>query len=350
MTMENNLKCPADIKSMNMDELTGLMKEWGLPAFRARQIYEWVHVKLVSNFDDMTDLPIGLREKLKDLAKLTVLKPLREQVSSIDGTKKYLFELEDGNSIESVRMEYKHGCSVCISSQVGCAMGCSFCASTIDGLVRDLTPAEMLDQIYRIQSLNKKRVDNIVVMGAGEPLQNFDNLVRFLELINDAKGLNISMRNITVSTCGLVPMMKKLADLHLPITLAVSLHAPNDSIRKSMMPVAASYTIEELIDECRSYVDMTGRRITFEYALIKGVNDSAENALELADLLKGINCHVNIINVNPIKERNYAKTAQECLSGFTNLLEKNRINVTIRRELGQDIDGACGQLRRRYLE
>ena len=350
MTMENNLKCPADIKSMNMDELTGLMKEWGLPAFRARQIYEWVHVKLVSNFDDMTDFPIGLREKLKDLAKLTVLKPLREQVSSIDGTKKYLFELEDGNSIESVRMEYKHGCSVCISSQVGCAMGCSFCASTIDGLVRDLTPAEMLDQVYRIQSLNKKRVDNIVVMGAGEPLQNFDNLVRFLELINDAKGLNISMRNITVSTCGLVPMMKKLADMHLPITLAVSLHAPNDSIRKSMMPVAASYTIEELIDECKSYVDMTGRRITFEYALIKGVNDSAENALELADLLKGINCHVNIINVNPIKERNYAKTAQECLSGFTNLLEKNRINVTIRRELGQDIDGACGQLRRRYLE
>ena len=339
-----------DIKSMSLDELTMFIKELGLPAFRAKQIYEWIHVKLVSSFSEMTNLSKDLRQKLEETSKLIILKPLREQVSKYDGTKKYLFELEDGNSIESVRMEYKHGCSVCISSQVGCAMGCNFCASTIDGLIRNLTPTEMLDQIYRIQALNGKRVDNIVVMGAGEPLQNLDNLVKFLGLINDKKGLNISMRNITISTCGLVPAMKKLAHLHLPITLAVSLHAPNDLIRKSMMPVANSYAMEDLLEACKYYVNETGRRITFEYALIRGVNDSPENALELARLLRGINCHVNIINVNPIKERDYAKTAQECLSSFTNLLEKNRINVTIRRELGQDIDGACGQLRRRYLE
>ncbi len=348
--MEKEMTCPVDIKSMNLDELTVFIKELGLPPFRAKQIYEWIHVKLLSSFSEMTNLSKDLRQKLEDTAKLTVLKPLRQQISKVDKTKKYLFELEDGNSIESVRMEYKHGCSVCISSQVGCAMGCSFCASTIDGLVRNLTPAEMLDQVYRIQDLNGKRVDNIVVMGAGEPLQNFDNLVKFLGLINDEKGLNISMRNITVSTCGLVPAMKKLARLHLPITLAVSLHAPNDIIRKSMMPVADSFSMEDLIDACKYYINETGRRITFEYALIRGVNDSSENALELARLLRGINCHVNIINVNPIKERDYEKTAQECLSSFTNLLEKNRINVTIRRELGQDIDGSCGQLRRRYLE
>lgn len=278
------------------------------------------------------------------------MEPVRVQESQIDGTKKYLFRLYDGNLIESVFMRYHHGNSVCISSQVGCKMGCRFCASTLNGCVRNLEPSEMLDQIYRIQSLTGERVSNIVIMGSGEPMDNYDNVVKFLGLINSDKGLNISQRNITVSTCGLVPRIKQLAELKLQITLAISLHAPNDELRKTMMPIAYTYSIEQIMDACRYYLLQTARRISFEYSLVKGVNDSPECARQLIKLVHGMNCHINLIPVNPIKERDYEQSEKNSIHNFKEILEKAGVNVTIRREMGRDIDGACGQLRQNHIE
>lgn len=339
-----------DIKSLNIEELTEYVMGMGFPKFRAGQLYQWMHSKLVTGFDKMTNIPKDMKEKLTQECEYVALKAVKVQTSAIDGTSKYLFELGDKNLIESVLMKYKHGNSVCISSQVGCRMGCRFCASTLDGCVRNLTPSEMLDQIYRIQDLTGERVDNVVVMGSGEPMDNYESLIKFMELLNAKDGLNISARNLTVSTCGLVPKIYELADMQPQITLAISLHAPNDELRRTLMPIANKYSVEELIKACRYYVGKTNRRITFEYSLVQGVNDSVAQAEELAGLVKGLNCHINLIPVNPIKERDFRQTRQEEIQKFKNRLEKNSINVTIRREMGRDIDGACGQLRKSYSD
>lgn len=348
--METKDKDKIDIKSLSLDELTGQLVGSGEKKFRAGQIYQWIHQKLITSFDEMTNLPEKLRESLVQRSSLTVLKEVTMQESAADGTRKYLFELADGNRIESVLMKYQHGNSVCISSQAGCRMGCSFCASAIGGLIRDLTPSEMLDQIYRIQDSSGERISNVVVMGTGEPLDNYDNLIRFIELLSDENGLNISQRNITVSTCGIVPAIRKLADAKLQITLALSLHASTQKKRQELMPVAKAYQLDEVLDACRYYFKQTGRRMTFEYSLIAGMNDSAEDAAELAALLKGFNCHVNLIPVNPVRENDYAQPNARAVQDFKNKLEKYKINVTIRREMGRDIDGACGQLRQRFAE
>ena len=339
-----------DIKSMTLDELTEYIVAAGFPKFRGKQLYDWMHVKLVEGYEEMTNIPKQLKDFLSENTFFASLKPARVQVSKEDGTAKYLFELYDGNYIESVLMHYKHGNSVCISSQAGCRMGCRFCASTLDGLARSLEPSEMLDQIYRIQKSTGERVTNVVVMGSGEPFDNFDNFVRFEKLLTDENGLNISARNLTVSTCGLVPKIYELADMKLQITLAISLHAPNDDMRKKLMPIANKYSIKEIMDACRYYIEKTGRRVTFEYSLVKGENDSLECAEQLISLVKDLNCHINLIPVNPIKERDYRQTELADINKFKNRLEKNKINVTIRREMGRDIDGACGQLRKRYSD
>ncbi len=336
-----------DIKSLTLEELKEEIVQMGEKPFRAVQLYQWMHVKLARSFDEMTNLPLLLREKCVERYEYTSVKVVRMQESAIDGTRKYLFELHDGSLVESVWMKYKHGNSVCISSQVGCRMGCAFCASTIDGLERNLTPSEMLDQIYAITLLSRERVSNVVVMGTGEPMDNYDNLVKFLKLLTDENGLHISQRNVTVSTCGLVPEMRRLADEQLQITLALSLHATTDEKRRKLMPIANKYSIEELLEACSYYFEKTGRRITFEYSLAGGVNDRQEDADELIALIRDLNCHVNLIPVNPIKERNFVQSGGPKIAAFKNKLEKNGINVTIRREMGRDIDGACGQLRRR---
>lgn len=338
-----------DLKSLNLQELKNEMESLGEKPFRAKQMYEWMHKKLVRSFDEMTNLSETMREKCKNLYEFTSLNVVRVQESKLDGTRKFLFGLSDGNVVESVWMKYKHGNSVCISSQVGCRMGCKFCASTLDGLERSLLPSEMLDQIYAISKYTGERVSNIVVMGSGEPMDNYDNLLKFIELISDENGLNISQRNITVSTCGLVPKMRELADEELQITLALSLHATTDEKRKRLMPIANKYGIAELMEACAYYFDKTGRRLTFEYSLVGGVNDTDEDAKELIELVKPLNCHVNLIPVNPIKERDFVESNAKRVQSFKNKLEKNKINVTIRREMGRDIDGACGQLRRRHM-
>lgn len=338
-----------DIKSMNLVELTEFVASIGEKAFRAKQLYQWLHVKQVYAFDDMTNLSKAFREKLNEVSFIMDLKQEQVQISQIDGTRKYLFLLEDGNVIESVLMRYKHGNSVCISSQVGCRMGCRFCASTLDGLVRGLRPSEMIDQIYKIGQDIGERISNVVVMGTGEPMDNYDNLLKFITLLTDENGLNISQRNLTVSTCGIVPRMRQLADEKLSITLALSLHASNQKKRLELMPVANKYDIHDVIDACKYYFDQTGRRVTFEYSLVGGVNDTDEDARELSQLIHGMNCHVNLIPVNPIKERDYVQSNAAVIAAFKNKLEKNGINVTVRREMGRDIDGACGQLRKRYI-
>lgn len=338
-----------DIKSMNLAELTEFVASIGEKAFRAKQLYQWLHVKQVYAFADMTNLSKAFREKLDEVSFITDLKQEQVQISQIDGTRKYLFLLEDGNVIESVLMRYKHGNSVCISSQVGCRMGCRFCASTLDGLVRGLRPSEMIDQIYKIGQDIGERISNVVVMGTGEPMDNYDNLLKFIMLLTDENGLNISQRNLTVSTCGIVPRMRQLADEKLSITLALSLHASNQKKRLELMPVANKYDIHDVIDACKYYFDQTGRRVTFEYSLVGGVNDTDEDARELSQLIHGMNCHVNLIPVNPIKERDYVQSNAAVIAAFKNKLEKNGINVTVRREMGRDIDGACGQLRKRYI-
>lgn len=338
-----------DIKSMNLVELTEFVASIGEKAFRAKQLYQWLHVKQVYAFDDMTNLSKAFREKLNEVSFITDLKQEQVQISQIDGTRKYLFLLEDGNVIESVLMRYKHGNSVCISSQVGCRMGCRFCASTLDGLVRGLRPSEMIDQIYKIGQDIGERISNVVVMGTGEPMDNYDNLLKFITLLTDENGLNISQRNLTVSTCGIVPRMRQLADEKLSITLALSLHASNQKKRLELMPVANKYDIHDVIDACKYYFDQTGRRVTFEYSLVGGVNDTDEDARELSQLIHGMNCHVNLIPVNPIKERDFKQSNRDAIDAFKGYLEKHGINVTIRREMGRDIGGACGQLRKSYL-
>ena len=343
------MKNKMDIKSLNMEELTAFVVGLGEKKFRGKQLYEWLHVKNAASFDEMTNLSKEFRERLKETCEMVSLRQVDVQISAIDGTRKYLFALSDGNVIESVLMRYKHGNSVCISSQVGCRMGCRFCASTLDGLVRGLAPSEMLDQIYRISKDIGERISNVVVMGTGEPMDNFDNLLKFIELLTDENGLHISQRNLTVSTCGIVPRMRELADYKLAITLALSLHASNQKKRLSLMPVANKYEIHEVVDACRYYFAQTGRRVTFEYSLVGGVNDTDEDAAELSQLIRGMNCHVNLIPVNPIKERDYVQSDTESIQAFKAKLEKNGINVTVRREMGRDIDGACGQLRRKHM-
>lgn len=339
-----------DIKSFTLMQLMEELTVMGEKAFRAKQMYEWMHVKLVQGFDEMTNLSKEIRERCKEKYYFTTLHAIEVQESKIDGTKKFLFELSDGNVVESVWMKYKHGNSVCISSQVGCRMGCKFCASTLDGLERNLQPSEMLEQIYAITRMTGERVSNVVVMGTGEPMDNYDNLLIFLRMLTDENGLNISQRNITVSTCGLVPKMRQLAEEKLQITLALSLHATTDEKRKRLMPIANRYSIKELMEVCDYYFEQTGRRITFEYSLVGGVNDTMEDARELIALAKPLCCHVNLIPVNPIKERDFVQSDTGHVQAFKNILEKNKINCTIRREMGRDIDGACGQLRRRHIK
>lgn len=339
-----------DIKSLTLEELKGELQAHGEKAFRAGQIYNWMHGKLASGFDEMSNLSKSLRELLKNEYEYTNLEIVEVQRSRLDGTCKYLFRLADGNVIESVLMRYHHGNSVCISSQVGCRMGCRFCASTIGGVVRSLKPSEMLDQIYRIQKDSGERVSNVVVMGTGEPLDNYDNFLKFIHMVSDEHGLNISQRNITASTCGIVPNIRRLAEEKLQITLALSLHGSNQEKRRSLMPVANKYELHEVLEACDYYFEKTGRRITFEYSLVHGVNDTPEDAKELMGILKDRNCHLNLIPVNPIKERNYEKPDKKSAENFKNKLEKNGINVTIRREMGSDIDGACGQLRRKTMQ
>lgn len=329
-----------DIKSLSLDELKTEVVKLGEKPYRAKQLYEWMHVKLARSYGEMTNLPKDLREKLSEDYEYISLKEVTVQTSGLDGTKKYLFELADGNLVESVWMQYHHGNSVCISSQVGCRMGCRFCASTLDGLERNLTPSEMLDQIYAISRSTGERVSNVVVMGTGEPLDNYDNLLRFIHMVTDENGLNISQRNITVSTCGIVEYMKRLADQKLQITLALSLHGSTQEKRRELMPVANRYDISEVIDACRYYFDQTGRRVTFEYSLVGGVNDTDEDAENLCRLIDGLNCHVNLIPVNPIKERDYVESERKDVLRFQKKLEKRHINATIRREMGRDIDGA----------
>lgn len=339
-----------DIKSLTLTQLQEEMVTLGEQKFRAKQMYEWMHKKLARNYEDMSNISASLKEKCRQNYTYTSLHMLKVQESGIDGTKKYLFELADGNVVESVWMKYKHGNSVCISSQVGCRMGCRFCASTLDGLERNLLPSEMLDQIYAITLETGERVSNVVVMGTGEPMDNYDNLLQFITLLTDENGLHISQRNLTVSTCGIVPKMRELADQKLQITLALSLHATTDEKRKKLMPIANRYSLEELMEVCAYYFEQTGRRLTFEYSLVRGVNDTKEDAEELVALIKNLNCHVNLIPVNPIKERDFVQSERHAVEAFRSRLEQQGITATVRREMGRDIDGACGQLRRKHIE
>ena len=339
-----------DIRSMTLEELQAVMEKIGEKPFKAKQIYQWLHEKCAADYEEMTNISRRLRERLAEAYPLSGPRAVEVQTSRIDGTQKYLFRLADGNVVESVLMRYHHGNSVCISSQVGCKMGCRFCASTLDGWTRNLLPSEMLSQIYQIRRMTGERVSNVVVMGTGEPLDNYDNLLRFIRMLTDERGQNISQRNITVSTCGLVPEIRKLAEENLQITLALSLHAPNQQKREQLMPIARRYSLPEVLDACRYYFEKTGRRMTFEYSLVGGENDSQQDAEELPRLIGGLNCHVNLIPVNPIKERSYVQSDKKVTLNFKKKLEKYGINVTIRREMGRDIDGACGQLLKRYMD
>ncbi|MBO4477149.1 MAG: 23S rRNA (adenine(2503)-C(2))-methyltransferase RlmN [Lachnospiraceae bacterium] len=341
-----------DILSLNLDEIRSLVSELGQPKFRADQLYRWLHVSKVASFKEMTNLPAKMIAELEERYIVDPIRLVTYQESAVDGTRKYLFALPDGNLIESVRMIYHHGISVCISTQVGCRMGCVFCASTLDGLLRNLTVGEMLGQVYAIIRHTGERVSNLVMMGCGEPMDNYDNVVSFVRRISDENGEHISQRNITVSTCGLVPKIRQLKDENLQITLAISLHAADDEKRKALMPVARVYSIDELLTACREYYDENKRRLTFEYGLVRGENDSQAYAEKLGKLLNKYfdHTHVNLIPINPVKERNYNATETAAVYAFQKKLEKFQINATIRREIGRDIDGACGQLRRRYSE
>lgn len=335
-----------DIKSLELGELTELLSQWGDQKFRAGQIFSWLHEKRVGSFEEMSNLPASLRQRLGESCYITRLEIVTKLVSKLDGTVKYLYRLPDGNCIETVLMRYKHGNSLCVSSQVGCRMGCNFCASTLGGLVRSLSASEILEQVYATLGDTGERVSSIVLMGIGEPLDNYDNVLRFLRLITHEKGYNLGQRHISLSTCGLVDRIYDLMRENLQITLSISLHAADNDTRNITMPVNRRYPIEELMAACRAYFDKTGRRISFEYALIAGVNDSVEHARQLAQLLRGMPCHVNLIPVNPVEERGYTQTAGPQIRKFMNALESLGINTTVRRELGADINAACGQLRR----
>ena len=334
-----------DIKSMDLQELQVFVETLGEKKFRAKQLYLWMHQKLVRDFGEMTNLSKAFREKLQRECSLGGVTIRREQISKKDGTRKYLMELSDGNMVETVLMRYHHGNSVCVSSQVGCRMGCRFCTSTVGGLTRSLAASEILDQIYEIQRHIGERVSNVIIMGIGEPLDNYENVIRFIRMLSDENGLHISQRNITLSTCGLVPKIYDLMKEELTITLAISLHAPNDEIRRQMMPVADRFSMNEILEACRAYIEETGRRVTFEYTMVQGTNDSRENAQELSSRLKGMLCHVNLIPLNVVEGRMGSRSVPENIRQFQTELEKHHINVTIRREMGSDIDAACGQLR-----
>lgn len=337
-----------DLKDLEFDELQAFLKELGEPKFRAGQIFEWLH-KGAESYDDMTNISKATRAKLSETTYVSTLKIREKYVSKLDGTVKYLFELPDGNCIESVVMRYHHGITICISSQVGCRMGCRFCASTIGGLYRSLTPGEMLNQVIFAQKDLGERISNIVMMGIGEPLDNYDNVIKFLHNVNREGGLNIGFRHITLSSCGLAPEIKRLAGEKLPITLTISLHAPNDEIRDTIMPVNKRYKIAELMEACGEYAEISGRRLSFEYSLIHGVNDSLENAKELAELIRPLHAHVNLIPVNKVEEREYKKGTDLEINAFRGMLEKLGINATVRRELGSDISASCGQLRKKTI-
>ncbi len=339
-----------DLKSLTLEELKDELKEGGFPAYRAGQLYRWLHVQLAEDPEEMTNLPAKLKQFLSENYTMTRLQVADRQISRLDGTQKFLFQLPDGETIESVFMKYKFGNSVCVSSQVGCRMGCRFCASTLDGLRRNLLPGEILEEIYTIHRLTGEKISHVVVMGTGEPLDNYENLLKFLRMLTDENGQNLSMRNVTVSTCGIVPRIYDLAREKLSITLALSLHATTDERRREIMPIANTYTISECMAACRYYFEETGRRVTFEYSLIKGVNDSLRDAKELAELAGSISAHINLIPVNPVRERDYEQPDLSAVQAFRAKLEKHGINVSIRRVLGRDIDGACGQLRHRHIE
>ena len=338
-----------ELLSMTFEELSAWMKEQGEAKFRAKQLYDWL--QRGAEFDEMSNLSKPLREKLKAEAIANPITIREVFVSKLDGTEKYLYELPDGNIIEGVLMRYHHGNTLCLSTQVGCRMGCAFCASTLEGCVRSLTPGEMLGQIV---AANRRldgdgRVGNVVLMGSGEPLDNYDNVVKFLRLMSDERGLNMSLRGVSLSTCGLVPNMYRLAEEGLPVTLSISLHAPNDEVRRKLMPVANAYKIEEVLDACRNYIDKTGRRVIFEYALVGDTNCEMTQADELARRLRGMQCHVNLIPLNEVKERGLKAPTQAQVEAFMKRLEERHISVTRRREMGDDIQGACGQLRRHAL-
>lgn len=337
-----------DALSLSLAEWRDVMAELGEPPFRAGQVFAWIHKEQVTDYASMTNLSKDLREKLTRTVPLHLPSIALTQTSADGQTRKYLVSLYDQEQIETVQMRYRYGDSLCISSQVGCRMGCRFCASTLSGRKRDLTPGEMLGQVYAAQRAGGTTVSHVDIMGCGEPLDNYQSLLRFLSLIHDAQGKNLSYRNITVSTCGLTEGIRALAREDLPITLAISLHAPNDEIRRSMMPIAARVSMDELLATCRDYADATRRRITYEYALVGGVNDAPEHAKELAARLAGTLCHVNLIPVNPIKERAYQASSKDSIRKFMEILEQHGIEVTLRREMGREIDAACGQLRRNH--
>ena len=336
-----------DIKSMTLEEMTDLLQEMGEPAFRGRQVFTWLH-RGATSFQEMSNLSKALREKLAQRCTITAPKVACKQVSRQDGTIKYLWELGDGNCIESVLMQYHHGNTVCISSQVGCRMGCAFCASTVGGKVRNLTPSEMLDQVLFTQLDSGLEVSNIVLMGIGEPMDNLDTVLRFLELVNHPEGLNIGMRHISLSTCGIIPGIDRLGDLGLQLTLSVSLHAPDSGTRSTIMPVNRAYDVDDLFDACHRYFKKTGRRISFEYALINGVNDSDAQADLIARKVKGMPAHVNLITLNDVRESPLKPSRR--MAAFQKRLESHGITATVRRSLGSDIDAACGQLRKRVAE
>ena len=336
-----------NLKSLTQPELADILKQLGQPAFRAGQVFTWLH-KGVRSYDEMTNLPKALRQTLAEHYPLFVPKVVRKQESQKDGTIKYLWQLSDGNCVETVLMRYRYGNTVCISTEVGCRMGCAFCASTIGGLVRRLEPFEMLDEVLFTQIDSGLPISHIVLMGIGEPLENFDNVMRFLELVNHPDGMNISMRHISLSTCGLVPKIDELAARKLQISLAISLHGPNNELRSKVMPVNKAYPIEELLAACRRYYDATGRRIHFEYAMIDGVNDTPECAKELLGRLKGLGAHVNLIPLNHVEESPLQPSSREAVARFQKLLEDGGVTATVRRTLGGDIDASCGQLRRKY--
>lgn len=336
-----------DIKSMTEEEITQALRDLGEPAFRGKQVFTWLH-RGVSSFDEMTNLSKPLREKLRERYVIHIPRAARRQVSALDGTVKYLWELHDGNCIESVLMRYHHGNTVCISSQVGCRMGCAFCASTVGGKVRDLTPSELLDQVIFTQADSGLSISNIVLMGIGEPMDNLDNVLRFLELVNHPDGLHIGMRHISLSTCGVVPGIDRLAELELQLTLSVSLHAPDSGTRSTIMPVNRAYDVEELFRACRRYFERTGRRISFEYAMIDGVNDHDWQADRIAEQVRGMPAHVNLIPLNDVRESSLRPSRR--LSAFQKRLERHGLTATVRRSLGGDIDASCGQLRRKAME
>ena len=334
-----------DIMSLDLPELEARLEAAGEKKFRAKQIYKWLHVKRIFDFDKMTDLSVQLREHLKDNFCVNGLFVQKKLESSIDNTVKYLYRLSDGNYVETVLMEYSYGHSICVSTQVGCKMGCRFWASAIAGFVRSLEPSEILMQIYETERNSGVKVSGVVLMGIGDPLDNFDNVVKFLRILSDSSGNNFSLRHVSLSTCGIVPRIYDLAELKLQLTLCISLHASDNEARSEIMPVNRAYNIQELLEACRHYIDRTGRRITFEYAVISGVNSSDKDADRLSDLLRGINCHVNLIPVNKVRERDY-HTASSAVADFAKRLGKRGINATVRRTLGSDIEAACGQLRR----